>query len=143
MENLKVYLYMETPFSLKNRRTALLVFTLVALIIGFVFAVTVLYGIGDYETANLVALVFGLWTVCLFVPATLFLVFSHVTLDDGVLVCKYAGFIARRIPGDSVDRVSREQGRVVLYSKGQQVLSLLDCAEARKLLELAHIQIYK
>ena len=71
--------------------------------------------------------------------AVLFLLRSHITIDDGVLVCKYAGFIPRRIAGNAVDRVSREQGNLVLYSKGQQILSVMDCPEARKVLETAGV----
>ncbi len=139
MENTKAYLFVESPFSFKNRRTLLFFVAYVATAIGLVFATCFLYASGDLETAKMFFVIAPVW-ICVETFAALFLLCSHITVDDGILVCKYAGFIPRRIPKGSVDRVHREQGNLVLYSKGQQVLSVLDCSEARKLLELAHIQ---
>ncbi len=143
MEKRKAYLFVETPFSLKNRRTLLFVLMLLALLASTVFAIAVMCSIGDYDTARQMALFLGLWIVCLCVPANLFILLSYITVDDGILVCKYAGLITRRIPRESIDRVSMEQGKIMLYSKRTQVLTVLDCNEARKVLELAHIQEIK
>ena len=136
MEENKVYLFVETPFSLQGQKGRQLLIMLLAFVVDL--GVIAFYWLTLPEYAMLVTAVMA----CLFLMnACLIAVFrlSYVTVEEEYLVCRYGGFIPKRIRLSSRLRGKVIAGQLRVLSGGAMLLSMPDSDAARRLLAVARI----
>ena len=136
MEEQKVYLFVETPFSFaKPKGRMLLPMTLSLLIYAALVAMS---WFKKPEDAVLLTAVFG----CVFVLNVICIVvfrLSYVTAEDGCLVCSYGGLIPKKIFITNRIRYQVFAGQLKVKSGAAVLLQIPDSDAAKRLMAAARI----
>ena len=138
MEEQKVYLFVETPFSFRKPKGFLILPMMFSLVI--YAAMITLFWLKMPDNAMMLTVAFACASVFSAIWIAVFRL-SYVTVEDGCLVCRYCGFIPRRIcigPQLQV-KTAFDQLRVVAGSA--VLLRLPDSDAARRLLASARIPV--
>ena len=141
MENPKVFLRIETPFSLKNPRTLYMALMVVLLPLGMA-AVTVMMFLIPQKDPNVSYYFAGLAIVWFFmgvIPVSLMTFNSYARVEDGDLLVNQLGFVEKRYLRGTLEKVKRENGRLVIYAVGKPVASMPGNPAAEELVRYLRI----
>ena len=129
MEEQKVYLFVETPFSLKKPLTRRMFLMYLGLLPAWAFCAVVMYRTDPGRLPIvLMAMLFSVVLGGMFVAIYLR---SYVILEDQYLVCRYGGLIPKRILISS--------GGMRVLSGSAVLLQMPDSDAARRLMTAARI----
>ena len=136
MEEQKVYLFVETPFSLKKPKGFLLLPMMFSLV---VYAVMIaVFWLKMPENAMPVTVALAGASVLSMLMIAVFRL-SYVTLEDNCLVCKYGGVIPKRILISNRLRWKVIGGQLRVLSGSAVLLQMPDSDAARRLMIAARI----
>ena len=136
MEERKVYLFVETPFSFKKPKGMLLLPMAFSLIVNVVIIAFFWLKMPDYAALVTIAMVcaFALSVICIAVFRL-----SFVTVEDGCLVCRYCGLFPMRIPISADLKAETNAKQLQIRLDETVFLSIPDSDAARMLIRTAHI----
>ena len=137
MNSEKVYLRIETPFSLKNPKTRKMALNMGLLIVAFALLLIWLYtgAPENRDLAERMTIFFVLWTVCGALPVMLMTFNGYAMVENGDLVCNSLGFLKKRYPRESLSKAVRKGDRIEIYADAKMVVSLPDNDSAKCLVE--------
>ena len=134
MENEKVFLRIETPFSLTNPNTrsfALMVVGTPIMMVGMLFF---LYNSpNNLELAQRMTIFCALWFIMGEIPCALLLFNSYAVIREEELVVNAIGFFEKRYPREVLQKAVKSGSRIEIYSGGKAVASMPDSDAARTL----------
>lgn len=138
MENEKVFLRIETPFSLKNKNTRKLALLMGAMPILMIAMLVMLYtSNATQELAQRMTIAVALWFVFGAVPCVRIVFCAYAMAVDGDLVVDQLGFLPKRYPRQALQKAVRTMYkgymRIEIYADGKAVVSMPDNAAARSL----------
>ena len=136
MEEQKVYLFVETPFSLKKPKGFLVIPMLLSLVIYAAMIAVFRQKMPEIATIITVALS---GVAALSALMTVVFRLSYVTLEDRYLVCRYGGLIPKRIPVSNRLRWKVIGGQLRILAGGATMLQMPDSDSARGLMAAARI----
>ena len=136
MEEQKVYLFVETPFSLKKPKGFLLLPMMFSLV---VYAVMIaVFWLKMPENAMMVTVALAGVSVLSMLMIVAFRL-SYVTLEDNCLVCRYGGIIPRKVHLSSHLRWKLMGGQLRVIVGSTVLLQMPDSDAARRLMTAARI----
>ena len=134
MENKKVLLRFETPFSLQNPNTLRMVLMVASTVVMIPVLLVVLYrNPNTMELAQRMTVFFAIWFVLGAIPCALMLFNSYARIQDEDLVVNAYGFAEKRYPRGSLQKVVKQGSRLVIYADGKAVASMPNSEAARAL----------
>ena len=136
MEEHKVYLLVETPFSLKKPKGFLILPMLFSLVV--YIAMIALFWLKMPEKAQIVTVAFS----CAFLLSSAAIAIfrlSYVTVEDRYLVCKYGGLLPKRILISNRLRWKIVGGQLRVLSGEAVLLQMPDSDAAKRLMSAARI----
>ena len=137
MEEQKVYLFVETPFSLKKPLTRRMFLMYLGLLPAWAFCAVVMYRTDPGRLPIvLMAMLFSVVLGGMFVAIYLR---SYVILEDQYLVCRYGGLIPKRILISSRLCWKAIGGGMRVLSGSAVLLQMPDSDAARRLMTAARI----
>lgn len=138
----KVYLRIETPFSLKHPKTRAMALYMVFIIVAMAAVVALLWSNPENrELAKRMGIFFALWFTLGGLPCAVMIFNSYVRIVDGDLICNKFGFFEKRYPRGSVDRAVRTGRQIQLFSGGKVIATLPDTAPARHLISRLRLRV--
>ena len=136
----KVFLRIETPFSLKNAYTRKMVWTIVSLPVMMLALVVYLHLTPNMQDlAGRMTLVFVIWFVMGAIPCTLLILNSYARICDEELVVNSFGFFEKHYPLDSLQKAAKSGQRIAIYANGKPIVSMPDNPAARNLVRRLRI----
>lgn len=136
MEEQKVYLFVETPFSLKKPKGFLVIPMLLSLVI--YAAMIAVFRLKMPECAMIITVAMS-GTAALTALMTAVFRLSYVTLEDRYLVCRYGGLIPKRILISNRLRWKVIGGQLRILAGGATMLQMPDSDAAKRLMSAARI----
>ena len=138
----KVYLKIETPFSLKNPKTKAMAMYLVFLVVVMTGLVAILWNQPENrELAKQLGVFFALWFLLGGVPCAVMIFNSYARVEDGDLICNKFGFFEKRYPKGSVDRAVATPRQIQLFSQGKVIITLPNNGPARNLVSRLRLRL--
>ena len=141
MENNKVYLRIETPFSVKNPITMRMAL-LVGLMPLVMIAVSVMLFLTPMANPNVPYYFAGLavvWFVMGLIPVSLMIFNGYARAEDGDLIVNQLGFGEKRYPRGTARKALKEGGRLVIYGDGKPLASMPKSEAAENLVRSLYI----
>ena len=137
MNSDKVYLRIDTPFTLKNPKTRQLVLRMVSVPVMMLLMLGWLYSNGpaNRELAERMTIFCALWAVFGAVPTVLLVFNSYAMVVEGDLVCNNLGFLKKRYPRECLVRAVKTDSRIEIYSDTKKVVALPNTAAGKSLIE--------
>ena len=137
METEKVFLRIETPFSIKNTKTRQMVLSIGSIIVAAPLLLIWLYtGTPENrELAERMTIFFVLWAVLGALPVALMFFNSYALVRDDNLICNNLGFLKKQYPRESLSKAVRKKNRIEIYTDTKMVVSLPDNVAAKCLVE--------
>lgn len=144
MENEKVLLRIETPFSLQNKNTRTLVLIMGSLPIMMIAMLVMLYCKDTtQELAQRMTIFAAAWFVLGAIPSVRIIFFAYAMAEDGDLIVDQLGFFPKRYPRNTLQKavqtVNKGYVRIEIYAEGKSVVSMPDNAAARSLVRKLRI----
>ena len=139
----KVYLRIETPFSLKNPKTRAMALYIVAIPIGMaILVISLLNGnSANQELAKRLAIVFALWFTLGGLPCAVMIFNSYVKIVDGDLVCNKLGFREKRYPRQQLQKAVSIGNRIEIIAAGKTLVTLPASGPARHLISRLRLRL--
>ena len=133
----KVYLRIDTPFTMKNPKTRQLVLRMASMPVMMLLLLAWLYSNGEVnqELAERMTLLCALWAVLGALPTVLMIFNGYAMVIDGDLVCNNLGFLKKRYPRERLSKAVRKANRIEIYADTKRVVSLPDNDAAKRLVE--------
>ena len=136
MEEHKVYLFVETPFSFKKPKGFLILPMLFSLVV--YIAMIALFWLKMPEKAQIITVVCSFAFLLSSVGIAIFRL-SYVTLEDQYLVCKYGGLLPKRILISNRLRWKIVGGQLQVLGGDAVRLQMPDSNAAKRLMSAARI----
>ncbi len=137
MEEQKVYLFVETPFSLKKPLTRRMFLMYLGLLPAWAFCAVVMYRTDPGRLP--IVLMAMLFSVVLGGFFTAIYLRSYVTVEDKYLACKYGGLLPKRILISNRLRWKTVGGQLRVLSGDAVLLQMPDSDAAKRLMSAARI----
>ena len=142
MENKKVLLRFETPFSLRNTNTLRMVLMMASTVVMIPVVLVMLYRNSEtQDTAQLLSIFFAFLFVLGDIPCTLMLFNSYARIQDEDLVVNALGFREKHYSRTSLQKSVVTGGRVEIWVGGKSVASMPDSEAARELVRSLGIPV--
>ena len=138
----KVFLRIETPFSLKNAYTRKMVWMIVSLPVMMLALVVYLHLTPNMQDlAGRMTLLFVIWFVMGAIPCTLLILNSYARICDEELVVNSLGFFEKHYPRESLQKAAKSGQRIAIYANDKPIVSLPDNPAARDLVHRLRLQM--
>ena len=136
MEEQKVYLFVETPFSFKKPKGVLVLPMAFSLVVYVAIIALFWFKMPDHAPLVTVAMIcaFAVSVICIAVFRL-----SFVTVEDGCLVCRYCGLFPMRICLSADLKAETNAKQLQIRLEETVLLSMPDSDAARMLMRTAHI----
>ena len=138
----KVYLKIETPFSMKNPKTRAMALYMAFIVLAMAAVVALLWNNPENrDLAKRLGVFFLLWFGLGGVPCAVMIFNSYAKVVDGELICNKFGFFETRYPRGSVDRAVATPRQIQLFSQGKVILTLPNSGPARNLVSRLRLRL--
>ncbi len=143
MDNAKVYLRIETPFSPKNRKTLFFALHMIISVVFMAVVAVMMYQI-PHENPNVPQMVLGVaiaWLIMGAIPTTLILFNTYARVEEGELIVNSLGFSEKRYPRGTAKKAVKEGEHTVIYGDDKPLVSMLSSKAADDLVRSLRIPI--
>ena len=143
MDNGKIYLRIETPFSLKNRRTLGFFLRGIISVVLISAAVVTLYQLPN-EDPGVPKMFLGFaifWLIMGFIPTNLLLFNAYARIEDGELIVNALGFAEKHYPCGTAKKAVKKGGYTVIYGDNKPLVSILNGEAADDLVRSLRIPV--
>lgn len=143
MNSAKVYLRIDTPFTLKNPKTRQLVLRMASVPVMMLLMLAWLHSNGEAnrELAERMTILCAFWFVFAAVPTVLLVFNSYAMVVEGDLVCNNLGFLKKRYPRECLTGAVKKGSCIEIYGDSKKVVSLPDNAAAKRLIEMLRLPV--
>ena len=134
MENEKVFLRIETPFSICNPTTRTYVLMGVGMPLMMVALLVILYSSpNNIELAQRLLPFYALWFLMGEIPCMLLFFNSYALIREEELVVNSLGFYEKRYPREVLQKAVKVGSRIEIHAGGKAIVSMPDSDAARNL----------
>ena len=143
MKSEKVFLRIDTPFSLKNPKTLQMVCYMGSVILMCPLLMLWLYNSGpaNRELAERLSVFFVLWAVMGAIPTVLLVFNSYAMVVDEELICNNLGFLPKRYPRECLSKAVRKGSRIEIYADTKRIVSMPDNQAAKQLVAMLRLPL--